>query len=898
MSADEQRVVVFDTTLRDGEQTPGCALGPEAKVAIAEQLVRLGVNVIEAGFPAASPGEAAAVHAVAQAVARIALDHPVPAVAGLARANRKDIQIVATAIAPAPAGRIHTFIATSDLHLERKLRLTRAQGLERAIDAVRFAREFTDDVEFSAEDASRSDRPYLLDVLRAVCDAGARTINVPDTVGWAAPAEYGELIAAVCEVAKEYPGTIVSAHCHDDLGLAVANTLAAVGAGARQVEVTINGLGERAGNAALEEVVMALAMRGCFTGTTQLRTDELARTSRLVAALTGIAVAPNKAIVGANAFAHESGIHQQGMLIDRRTYEIMSPETVGVAGTTLPLGKHSGKHALRERLAQIGIMLSDAQLDVANAEVKSVAEGGHMIDDAMLTSIGQRTLSAAARPTARPARPRTLLEKVWDAHEVKPATADTPAVLYIDLHLVHEVTSAQAFATLRARGVRVRCPERTIATMDHATSTADPGLGRAPGGQAPGGQASGDRGRRMLALCDDDARAQLDALQRNTADAGIPLLALGDPRRGIVHVIGPELGLTQPGMTIVCGDSHTSTHGAFGALAFGIGTTQVSHVLATQSLLQTRPPVMRVAISGALKPGVTAKDLALALAAQIGVGGGTGHVLEYTGSAVRALGMEGRMTLCNMAIELGARAGMIAPDETTFEYLKGRPGAPVGAAWDDALARWRSLTSDDDAPYDKEATLDADAVEPMITYGTNPGMAVPVTGMIPHPVSRDGDNTARDAMARALDYMGLIADAPIAGTPIDVVFVGSCTNSRIADLRDVARVLRGRKVANGVRMLVVPGSESVKRQAELEGLHEVITGAGAEWRESGCSMCIAMNDDRLEPGQRAVSTSNRNFEGRQGRGGRTLLASPATAAAAAIAGAIVDPRPYLSELTV
>jgi len=873
--ATPREIVVFDTTLRDGEQTPGCALGPDDKVAIAEQLVRLGVDVIEAGFPAASAGEAAAVQAVARAVARLADDYDVPAVAALARANRRDIEIVADAIAAAPRRRIHTFIATSELHLARKLQLTRAQVLERAVTAVRFARTFTEDVEFSAEDASRSDWAYLADVLRAAAEAGARTLNVPDTVGWSSPGEYAELIAKVCELARAYPGVIVSTHCHDDLGLAVANTLAGVSAGAGQVEVVLNGLGERAGNAALEEVVMALATRSCFGGTTRVRTAELSRASHLVASCTGIAVPATKAVVGANAFAHESGIHQAGMLADRRTYEIMSPEAVGVSGTTLVLGKHSGRHALRDRMERLGMTLSDEQLDAANVEVKAMAERGRAVDDETLRGIGARVAGVA---------PRTLLQKVWDAHVVRAATPDTPAVLYVDLHLVHEVTSAQAFDELRARGLRVRCPERTLATMDHATSTGTPTL-------AP----SAERGRRMLALCGDEARAQLEALQRNTAEAEVPLLALGDPRRGIVHVIGPELGLTQPGMTIVCGDSHTSTHGAFGALAFGIGTTQVAHVLATQTLLQTRPPVMRVAIDGTLRAGVTAKDLALALAAQIGVGGATGHVIEYTGSAVRALGMEGRMTLCNMAIELGARAGMVAPDETTFAYLHGRPGAPTGAAWDEAVARWRALASDEGAVYDRETRLDADTVEPMVTYGTNPGMAVPVSGAIPDP-ERIADGAARDATTRALDYMGLEAGQPIVGTPVDVVFVGSCTNSRIADLRDAARVLDGRRVAPGVRVLVVPGSERVKREAEAAGLDRIFTAAGAEWREPGCSMCIAMNDDRLEPGQRAVSTSNRNFEGRQGRGGRTLLASPVTAAAAAVAGAIVDPRPYLTEI--
>ena len=473
--------------------------------------------------------------------------------------------------------------------------------------------------------------------------------------------------------------------------------------------------------------------------------------------------------------------------------------------------------------------------------------------------------------------PRTLFEKVWASHLVRPATVDTPAVLAVDLHLVHEVTSAQAFAELRARGLGVRHPSRTVATMDHATPTT-PGAARRTNG--------------MLPVVDGAAGAQLATLARNCAGFGVPLYPLGDERQGIVHVIGPELGLTQPGMTIVCGDSHTSTHGAVGALAFGIGTSQVAHVLATQCLLQPVPKTLAVRVEGRLGPGVGAKDLILAVIARLGVGGGTGHVVEYRGTAIRSLSMEERMTVCNMSIEMGARAGMIAPGDATIEYLAGRPHAPQGAAWDDAVARWRTLRTDDDARFDAEVVLDAAEIHPMVTYGTNPGMAVPIGARVPDP-ARLGDATDRESARQALRYMGLAPGQAMAGVPVDVVFLGSCTNSRLSDLRSAARLLRGRTLAPGVRMLVVPGSQQVKRAAEAERLDEVFRAAGAEWREAGCSMCIAMNGDQLRPGQLAVSTSNRNFEGRQGAGGRTVLASPLSAAAAAVTGVLTDPRTLL-----
>ena len=473
-------------------------------------------------------------------------------------------------------------------------------------------------------------------------------------------------------------------------------------------------------------------------------------------------------------------------------------------------------------------------------------------------------------------QPKTLFEKVWESHLVRPQSDDLPAVLYIDLHLVHEVTSPQAFTQLRERGLKVRRPDRTLATMDHSTPTTPR-------------NAFG-----IIPVTDGQAAAQLDVMRKNAADFGIPLYDLGTNKQGIVHVIGPEQGLTQPGMTIVCGDSHTSTHGAFGALAFGIGTSEVAMVLATQTLLQNRPQTMAVRVDGRLNEGVTAKDIILAVIAKIGIGGGTGYVFEYVGEAIRGLSMEGRMTICNMSIEGGARAGLIAPDETTFDYVYGRPAAPQGADWDAAVARWRTLPTDDGAVFDNEVRLDADELVPMITYGTNPGMGMPITGNVPDP-DRVSDVSQKQALDKALRYMDLQPGQQLLGKPVDVVFIGSCTNSRIGDLREAAKIVKGRKVADGLRVMVVPGSQQVKAQAEAEGLDRVFREAGAEWREAGCSMCIAMNGDQLQPGQYAVSTSNRNFEGRQGKGGRTFLASPLTAAATAVMGVITDPRQLVGE---
>ncbi|HKD91052.1 MAG TPA: 3-isopropylmalate dehydratase large subunit [Terriglobales bacterium] len=463
-------------------------------------------------------------------------------------------------------------------------------------------------------------------------------------------------------------------------------------------------------------------------------------------------------------------------------------------------------------------------------------------------------------------RPRTLFERIWDAHVVREAAGE-PSLLYIDLHLVHEVTSPQAFDGLRQSGRRLRRPALTVATVDHNVPTTP------------------DR----LVIRDPIAAAQVAALRRNASEFGVVLLDMESGRQGIVHVIGPELGLTQPGMTIVCGDSHTSTHGAFGALAFGIGTSEVEHVLATQSLLQRKPKTMLVRVSGRLPRGVTAKDMALGIIGRLGTDGATGHVLEYAGEAVRALSMEARMTLCNMTIEAGARAGLIAPDETTFAYLKGRPYAPQGKDWEAAVAYWRTLPSDPNARFDRVVEIRAEDLEPYVTWGTSPGMVASITSAVPDP-RHAGSEAERQGTMRALEYMGLAAGTPIEQIAIDRVFIGSCTNSRLEDLRAAARVVRGQKINSRVRAMVVPGSEAVKHAAEAEGLDEIFRAAGFEWREPGCSMCLGMNPDILAPGERCASTSNRNFEGRQGRGGRTHLVSPEMAAAAAIAGHFVDIR--------
>jgi len=476
------------------------------------------------------------------------------------------------------------------------------------------------------------------------------------------------------------------------------------------------------------------------------------------------------------------------------------------------------------------------------------------------------TTEFPADPTAIPDRPRTLAEKVWDDHLVVKGEDGQPDLIYIDLHLVHEVTSPQAFDGLRAEGRPVRRLDLTIATEDHNTPTIDI--------DKP--------------IADLTSRTQIETLRRNAEEFGVRIHSLGDKEQGIVHVVGPQLGLTMPGITVVCGDSHTSTHGAFGAMAFGIGTSEVEHVLATQTLPLKPFKTMAITVEGELKPGVTAKDIILAVIAKIGTGGGQGYVLEYRGSAIRALSMEGRMTICNMSIEAGARAGMVAPDDITFEYLKGRPHAPTGRDWDDAVAYWRTLPTDEGAVFDAEVFIDANELEPFVTWGTNPGQGVSLSDAVPAPESFTDPNE-RAAAERALQYMDLTPGTPMKEVPVDAVFMGSCTNSRIEDLRAFASIIKGRKKAEGVRVMVVPGSARVRLEAEAEGIDRIVTEFGAEWRFAGCSMCLGMNPDQLAPGERCASTSNRNFEGRQGKGGRTHLVSPLVAAATAVRGTLSSP---------
>ncbi|MDY3048238.1 MAG: 3-isopropylmalate dehydratase large subunit [Rothia sp. (in: high G+C Gram-positive bacteria)] len=462
--------------------------------------------------------------------------------------------------------------------------------------------------------------------------------------------------------------------------------------------------------------------------------------------------------------------------------------------------------------------------------------------------------------------PRTLAEKVWQAHTVVPGEEGKPDLLYIDLHLVHEVTSPQAFEGLRLENRPLRRLDLTIATEDHNTPTENI----------------------FSTIADITSRTQIETLRRNAEEFGVRIHSLGDQEQGIVHVVGPQLGLTMPGMTVVCGDSHTSTHGAFGALAFGIGTSEVEHVMATQTLPLAPFKTMAINVEGTLKPGVTAKDIILAVIAKIGTGGGQGYVLEYRGSAIRSLSMEGRMTICNMSIEAGARAGMVAPDETTFEYVKGRPHAPTGQDWEDALAYWKTLPTDEGASFDREIFINADELEPFVTWGTNPGQGLPLSQVVPSPEDFEDENEQK-AAARSLEYMGLTPGTPLKEIPVDVVFLGSCTNSRLEDLRSAAEIIKGKKLAPGLRMMVVPGSQKVRAQAEAEGLDQIFKDFGADWRFAGCSMCLGMNPDQLAPGERCASTSNRNFEGRQGKGGRTHLVSPLVAAATAIRGTLSSP---------
>ncbi len=970
--SDDGVVQVFDTTLRDGEQMPQLAFTVSDKLKIARQLDALGVAVIEAGFPVNSAQEAEAVRLIAAEV--------FCPVCGIARAVRADLD----AVIRTGAAMVDVFCSTSDIQMEQSTFKTRPQVVEASVQAVKHVKDAGLECMFTPMDATRTDPDFLVEVCGAAATAGADWIGLTDTVGVGTP----ETVAGMVQRVVAAVPTPVSIHCHDDFGLATANTLAAVAAGAGMFQACVNGLGERAGNAALEEVAVALK---CLAGVEcGLDFSRLYSTSRLVERLSGVAVPGNKPVVGANAFTHESGIHAAGVMRDGKTFEpgLLTPDLVGHR-RRLVVGKHTGRHGIAQALAEAGLEPGDEELteivervravvakgkplinadlfaiaetvmqrvpaglraivldqlmvttgnritptasvqakvhgvdrveshvgvgpvdaafkavqrmlgenhglEIADYHVDTVTGGSHATVrvsvtvedgkgrrqsayaahedivlasvDALITAINHllRLTNGQDRPAAVKTGSQTLFDKIWQAHLVDQPPDGHP-LLYADRLFLHEVTSPQAFEGLRRAERKVRRPDLAFAVMDHVTPT-DPG--------------------RKRPLADPVAEAQLAALERGCRDFGLTLFDMDDPRQGVIHVTMPELGLVLPGQTAFCGDSHTSTLGAFGALAFGVGTSEVEHVLATQCLRQRRPGTLGVFIDGQLPPGVFAKDLILAVIARLGFGGGTGHVIEFRGPVIDGLDMEGRMTLCNMSVECGAKAGLIAPDETTFAYLSEKPWAPRGADWDQALDHWRTLAGDPDATFDRELRLDAASLEPQVTWGTNPAQSTPLSGVVPDPDSLDDPDAAR----AALEYMDLRPGQALSDVAVDWVFIGSCTNGRLSDLRAAASVIDGRRVAPGVRALVVPGSGRVKAQAEAEGLDKIFTAAGFEWRLPGCSLCLGMNPDTLPPGARSASTTNRNFRGRQGRGSRVHLCSPATAAATALTGRLTDAR--------
>ncbi len=960
------KLYIFDTTLRDGEQVPGCQLNTVEKIQVAKALEVLGVDVIEAGFPVSSPGDFNSVVEISKAVSA-------PVICALTRGIKTDIDVAVEALQYAKHKRIHTGIGTSDYHIKYKFNSNQEDILRRAVEAVKYARNFVDEVEFYCEDAGRTDNEYLARVVEAVIKAGATVVNIPDTTGYCLPHEYGAKIAYLMNHVDNIDKAILSTHCHNDLGMATANTMAGIVNGARQVEVTINGVGERAGNTSLEEIAMILKCHKHLGIETGIDTTKIMSTSRMVSNLMNMPIQANKAIVGRNAFSHSSGIHQDGVLKNIQTYEIIDPKEVGIDDNSIVLTARSGRAALKHRLQSLGIRLTGEKLDEVyqrflqladkkkeitdddvlvlagneqnagkpiqlesltivsdkNASAKAdlclkvfgkvqcaKAEGNGPVDaginalkqiikrdmvlqeftiqsiskgsddmgkvhmqimhggkvyygfgahtDIVVASI-ESYISAVNKFMIRENPSKTLFDKLWDAHVVT-QVEDGPTQLYIDRMYLHEVTSPQAFDGLRKRGLPVFRPAQVTCMPDHNIPTLNQGK----------------------PIADPVSRTQVETLDKNARDFEVQYFPMGHPKNGVIHVVGPENGLSLPGMTLVCGDSHTSTHGAVGALAFGIGTSEVEMVLASQCVLQSRPKTMRINFEGKLNKGVTPKDVALYMISKMGTGGATGYFVEYAGPVIERMSMEGRLTLCNLSIEMGARGGMIAPDETTFAYLKGREYAPQGEAWDKAVEYWRTLRSDADAVFDKEYTFDAAQIQPMITYGTNPGMGMGINDTIP--MLDDVAPEARLSFQKALDYMGFTPGQSLLGHKIDYVFLGSCTNGRIEDFRAFASVVKGKKKHPDVVAWLVPGSWKVRQQIIDEGILDILTEAGFELREPGCSACLAMNDDKIPAGKYAVSTSNRNFEGRQGPGARTILASPITAAHAAIEGELSSKR--------
>lgn len=972
------KLYIFDTTLRDGEQVPGCQLNTVEKIQVAKALEALGVDVIEAGFPVSSPGDFNSVVEISKAVSA-------PVICALTRGIKTDIDVAVEALQYAKRKRIHTGIGTSDMHIKYKFNSNQDEILRRAVEAVKYARNFVDEVEFYCEDAGRTDNEYLARVVEAVIKAGATVVNIPDTTGYCLPHQYGEKIAYLVNNVSNIDKAIISTHCHNDLGMATANTMAGILHGARQVEVTINGVGERAGNTSLEEIAMILKCHKHLGIETGIDTTKIMGVSRMVSNLMNMPIQANKAIVGRNAFSHSSGIHQDGVLKNMQTYEIIDPKEVGINDTNIVLTARSGRAALKHRIESLGITLTkeklnevyklflklaDKKKEITDDDIQLLVGHDHDVNKPILMkslriTSGKGIASEASielvvfgKPYSATASGNgpvdaginalkqiiqrdmvlqeftiqainkgsddmgkvhmqilhdgkvyygfgahtdivvasveayisavnkfmqqelsthqitelpnnrcvaTLFDKLWDAHVVS-QVEDGPTQLYIDRMYCHEVTSPQAFDGMRKRGLSVFRPQQITCIPDHNIPTQ----------------------HQDKPIVDPVSKKQVDALDKNARDFGVQYFPMGHAKNGVIHVVGPENGLSLPGMSIVCGDSHTSTHGALGALAFGIGTSEVEMVLASQCVLQSRPKTMRINFEGKLNKGVTPKDVALYMISKMGTGGATGYFVEYAGPVIERMSMEGRLTLCNLSIEMGARGGMIAPDETTFAYLKDAEYAPKGDEWDKAVAYWKTLKSDEGAVFDKEITFQGEAISPMITYGTNPGMAMPINSTIPTLDSID--EAGRESFQKALDYMGFTPGQSLLGHKIDYVFLGSCTNGRIEDFRAFASVVKGKKKHPDVVAWLVPGSWKVHQQIIDEGIMDILTDAGFELREPGCSACLAMNDDKIPAGKYAVSTSNRNFEGRQGPGARTILASPITAAHAAIEGKLSPKR--------
>lgn len=955
-------IKIVDTTLRDGEQTPRVNLNTNEKLRIAKQLEHLGVDVIEAGFAVASPGDFEAVSLIAKEIKN-------STVSSLSRLVKKDIDASVKALQQASRPRIHVFIATSPIHRKFKLKMTKKEIIKSIQENVAYAKKFVDEIEFSCEDGTRTEKEFLVEAYSTAIEAGATILNVPDTVGYRTPEEMFSLISYLKTNIRNIEKAEISVHCHNDLGLSVANSIASVKGGATQIECTINGLGERAGNTSLEEVTMIINTRkDIFQGyQTKINTQQLYPTSKLVGLLTGVEPQPNKAIVGANAFSHESGIHQHGVLENPETYEIMKPKTVGRSNDSLILGKLSGKHAFIDKLNNLGIHnLSEEKISQLFEKFKKLADKKkYILDDDIIALIAEdagistndkfklkhfeiyrsenktkakieilennilktgeafgdgpvdaafqvinkifgselyleeyrldaitEAVDAQAQATVIVSNKgkefigrgqstdiveasikayihainrvsiigKTLFDKVWDKHVITGKTGEAQ-LLYIDLHLLHEVTSPQAFSGLRLQNRNVRRPDLCFATMDHNTPTTL---------------------EERKFIKDSFSRAQLEALKNNCNEFGIELADMNDERNGIVHTVGPEQGLTQPGKTIVCGDSHTATHGAFGAIAFGIGTSEVEHVLATQTLWQKKPKTMGVKITGKLPKGVYAKDIILHFIKKYGVAIGNGYAFEFYGDTIDSLDMESRLTICNMAIEAGGKSGIIAPDKKTFEYLKGRPYAPNDKNLKNMISQWEDLKTDSFEAFDKIITLDVSNLEPQITWGTSPEMGMNITDSFPE--IKDSNDK------KAYEYMGLTPGDLPKSIPLKHVFIGSCTNGRLSDLKIAASYIKGRTINPNISGIVVPGSQIVKRQAEELGIDKIFKDAGFQWRESGCSSCLGMNPDLIPFGEHCASTSNRNFEGRQGNGARTHLVSPAMAVLAAIYGHFIDSR--------